>query len=56
MEVRKAYCQEDFEWDICRRVSGRDVHEANVRLMRGRAEEAFLRVSSEQGREEGQAP
>ena len=48
LEVRKAYCEEDFEWDMCRQVAARDMHEANVQLLRSRAEEAFLRTSSEQ--------
>ncbi|CAL8467490.1 g7028 [Coccomyxa elongata] len=47
LEVRKAYCKEDFEWDICRQVAAKDMHEANVRLLRSRAEEAFLRSSTD---------
>ena len=46
MEVRKAYCAEDFEWDICRAVAAKEMHEANVRLLRSRAEETFLRASA----------
>lgn len=46
MEVRKAYCAEDFEWDICRKVAAKDMHEANVRLLRNKAEEAFQRSST----------
>ncbi|BDA42871.1 Chaperonin-like RBCX protein 1, chloroplastic [Coccomyxa sp. Obi] len=47
LEVRKAYCEEDFEWDICRQVAAKDMHEANVRLLRSRAEEAFLRSNTD---------
>ncbi len=46
MEVRKAYCAENFEWDICRAVAAKEMHEANVRLLRSRAEESFLRTSA----------
>lgn len=47
LEVRKAYCEEDFEWDICQQVAAKDMHEANVQLLRSRAEEAFLRSSTD---------
>ena len=47
LEVRQAYCEEDFEWEICRQVAVKDMHEANVRLLRSRAEEAFLRSSTD---------
>jgi len=56
MEVRKAYCAEDFEWDVCRQVAAKDMHDANVRLLRSRAEEAFLRSSSSPDRPAGPAP
>lgn len=47
MEVRKAYCAEDFEWEICRAVAAKEMEAANVRLLRSRAEEAFLRASAD---------
>lgn len=47
------YCEEDFEWDNCRKLAARDMDEANVRLLRGRAEEAFQRAASAQPRQEG---
>lgn len=56
MEVRKAYCAEDFEWDMCRQVAAKDMHEANVGLLRSRAEEAFLRSSSSPDRPGSPSP
>ncbi|GAB4822767.1 hypothetical protein N2152v2_009813 [Parachlorella kessleri] len=41
MEVREAYCQEDFEWDECHRLAVKGVKDANVRLMREYAAERF---------------
>ena len=37
MEVREAYCREDFEWDQLQRLAIKDTKEANVRLMRSSA-------------------
>ncbi|KAK9821415.1 hypothetical protein WJX81_001169 [Elliptochloris bilobata] len=43
MEVRQAYACESFEWDQLRRLVERGGQDANVKLLRGQAEEAFLR-------------
>ena len=34
MEVRTAYCEEDFEYDQLERLAKKGIHEANLRLMR----------------------
>ncbi|KAF7811202.1 chaperonin-like RBCX protein 1, chloroplastic [Senna tora] len=34
MEVRSAYCKQDFEWDNLKRVAIKMVNESNTRLMR----------------------
>ena len=41
MEVRKAYAESDFEWDSCERVSVRDLHDANLSVMRDHAQRKF---------------
>lgn len=34
MEVRASYCQEDFEWEECKKIASREIQESNVRLLR----------------------
>ncbi|XP_054787813.1 chaperonin-like RBCX protein 1, chloroplastic, partial [Prosopis cineraria] len=34
LEVRSAYCKQDFEWDNLKRVAVKMVNESNTRLMR----------------------
>lgn len=34
IEVRDAYCRDNFEWDQLQRLAARDTKEANLRLMR----------------------
>lgn len=34
IEVRAAYCKEEFEWDQLRRIAGEDITAANLKLMR----------------------
>lgn len=55
MEVRDAYCREDFEWDQLRKVALRDMKDANVKLMRKSAV-ASLKASETLSAEQRQAP
>lgn len=34
MEVRAAYCEDDFEWDVCRGVASDEIKASNLHLMR----------------------
>lgn len=43
MEVRSAYCAEDFEWDTLQRVATREMDDANQRLLQKHATESFSR-------------
>lgn len=43
MEVRSAYCIEDFEWERCRNVTRQGMKDANVNLMRQYADIAFAK-------------
>lgn len=49
MEVRAAYCAEDFEWPQLQRLAAEDVRAANVRLMRRYAESNFTRAMQQGG-------
>ena len=49
MEVREAYCQEDFEWDECQRLAVMGVKDANVRLLREYATERFGKLTTGPG-------
>ncbi|XP_031125316.1 chaperonin-like RBCX protein 1, chloroplastic [Ipomoea triloba] len=39
MEVRSAYCKEDFEWDNLKKVASKMMDESNTRLLRNYIEE-----------------
>ena len=41
LEVRQAYCSEDFDWQQAQRLTGQAIQEANVRLLRRHAARAF---------------
>lgn len=43
MDVRAAYCVEDFEWEMCRKIARQDMKDANVNLMRQYADIAFAK-------------
>lgn len=43
MEVRRAYCIEDFEWERCRNITRQGMKDANVTLMRQYADIAFAK-------------
>lgn len=43
MEVRDAYCIEDFEWEMCRKIARQDMKDANVNLMRQYADVSFAK-------------
>ncbi|KAI5672995.1 hypothetical protein M9H77_13359 [Catharanthus roseus] len=47
MEVRSAYCKNDFEWDNLKRLSHKMVNESNTRLMRDYLEETTSGAESE---------
>lgn len=47
MEVRAAYCKNDFEWDNLKRLSQKMVNDYNTRLMRDYLEETTSQVESE---------
>ncbi len=53
MEVREAYCSEDFEWEQCRRVATEGIKDSNVRLLRQYATERFSSGLGLQARPEG---
>lgn len=42
MEVRTAYCREDFEWDNTKIVAVREMDKANQRILSQQAEASFL--------------
>lgn len=48
MEVRDAYCEQDFEWDQLRKVATRDMKNANVKIMRSTVTASF--TAAEQSR------
>lgn len=48
MEVRAAYCKDDFEWHMMQSLANRDMSDANVALLRSNAEKSFKRTSSAQ--------
>lgn len=54
MEVRDAYCIEDFEWDMCRKIARQDMKDANVNLMRQYADIAFAKQTD--GNNEARVP
>jgi len=41
MEVREAYCCEDFDWGTCRQLATERIREGNVRLLRQHAASKF---------------
>lgn len=43
MDVRRAYLEEDFEWEMCRKVAQQDMKDSNVNLMRQYADAAFAK-------------
>lgn len=47
LEVRLAYCNEDFEFDQLERLSKKDMKEANVKLLRAHAIAVASTVLSE---------
>ena len=47
MEVRAAYCEDDFEWEMTRKMALQGLQEDNVSLLRKKAEEAFSQKSSD---------
>lgn len=51
MEVRAAYCKDDFEWHMLQSLANKDMSEANVKLLRSNAERSFKRTSSSQQRD-----
>ena len=51
MEVRAAYCKDDFEWHMMQSLANKDMSEANVKLLRSNAERSFKRTSSSQQRD-----
>ncbi len=46
MEVRAAYCKDDFEWHMMQSLANKDMGNANVALLRSNAEKSFKRASS----------
>ncbi|KAK9805283.1 hypothetical protein WJX72_010898 [[Myrmecia] bisecta] len=44
MEVRAAYSVEDFEWESCKKLAVNDIKNANVKMMRQYATDAFKRA------------
>ncbi|KAK9807233.1 hypothetical protein WJX73_000157 [Symbiochloris irregularis] len=50
MEVRTAYCKEDFEWDNAKRVAVREMDKANQRILSQQAEASFLLSMESQDR------
>ena len=48
MEVRAAYCKEDFEWHMMQSLANKDMNNANVALLRSNAEKFFNRTSTAQ--------
>ena len=46
MEVRAAYCKDDFEWHMMQSLANKDMSAANVALLRSNAEKSFNRASS----------
>ena len=51
MEVRAAYCKDDFEWHMMQSLANKDMNDANVALLRSNVESAFKRTSSMQQRD-----
>ncbi|CAK0787479.1 hypothetical protein CVIRNUC_010699 [Coccomyxa viridis] len=51
MEVRAAYCKDDFEWHMVQSLANKDMGGANVALLRSNAENSFKRSSSMQQRD-----
>jgi hypothetical protein len=43
LDVRKAYCTEDFEWDQCERLAKQGMDTANTALLRKFAAETLER-------------
>ena len=43
MEVRAAYCADDFEWGNVQRISVENIKAGNIKLMREQAESSFAR-------------
>ena len=43
MDVRDAYCIEDFEWEMCRKIARQEMKNSNVNLMRQYANAAFAK-------------
>lgn len=61
MEVRDAYCKEDFEWDQLQKVAISDMQKANIKLLRDSAATFTFKSmdetdSPDQGPQEGDAP
>lgn len=46
MDVRAAYCKDDFEWHMMQSLAVKDINEANVALLRKNVENSFKRSSS----------
>ena len=51
MEVRAAYCKDDFEWHMMQSLANKDMSGANVALLRSNVESSFKRSSSMQQRD-----
>ena len=51
MEVRTAYCKEDFEWENTRRIALREIEKANKRLLQQHAETAFAQAFAQQSQQ-----
>ena len=51
MEVRAAYCNNDFEWHMMQALANKDMSEANVKLLRSNVERSFKRTSSSHQRD-----
>lgn len=52
MEVRAAYCKEDFEWDTCREVALQEITSSNLSLMRESMDVSFTSGSTPQSDED----
>lgn len=48
VEVRTAYCKEDFEWDSCKRIAAREMEKANKKMLQDHAEAAFAKAFLQQ--------
>ncbi|PRW33033.1 hypothetical protein C2E21_8117 [Chlorella sorokiniana] len=41
LEVREAFCEEDFDWQLCRQLTAQQVKDANLALLRQHAARSF---------------